>query len=189
MFHLKQLKLTFLTLMVIVNYNIHFVRSSNECVIKNKAFPNEYLYQSSKNTKNEIVNGYMIRIDKISHLDHVKWITRMHSNNRITFQNKKTNKYLCAMPILTSNRFDHINNSLNKIKASDLNCIWIQIKSKNEQDNKTNSFLIWNALYFQQLFASNSSYLKSNKQERHLHLYQEKTRLNMTNSFKWIIKC
>ena len=186
MIYFEYLKLTIFTILFVQN-NIEFVRASFECVIKNKAHLDEFLYQSSTKSKNEFINGYMGPIEKINELDRAKWTIKLLSNNKITFQNKKTNEYLCAMPPVFYNRFDRLYNSLNKIKASDLNCIWMQKKMMdddyNENANKT--FLIWNSLYSQQLFA----HPKSNKHQRPIHLSQDKTKLHMKNNFKWIINC
>ena len=166
-----------------INNNVVFVRA-RECIIENKAYPNEYLYQNSKNTKNEMVNGFLKRVDRIQDLDSIKWIIRLHSNNRITLQNKKTNEYLCAMPPLFNNRFNHVHSSISLVKSMNLNCVWIEKRSTDDETKST--FLLWNSFYSRQLFGNLKS---SKKNERSIQLAQEKTKLNNKNNFKWIIKC
>ena len=185
MFFFEYFKLIFVILLL-TQYNIQYVQAI-ECVIKNKAYSNEYLYQGPIKHKNVVINAYMEPIEKINDLDRGRWIIRSLSNDRITIQNKKTKEYLCAFP-LSFGKWFLPKGDLNFMRSNDLNCIWIQMKSKNEDTKHT--FLLWNALYFRQMFADNVSHSNKKRRVRPISLSQEKTnKANMKNNFKWIINC
>ena len=187
MFFFKYLPLITIAIALIVNENIQDIQSL-ECLIQNKEYLNEYLYQDRIHSPNDIVNACMKPIGQITNSDRGIWIARLILNDKITFQNKKSGQYLCASSLVYT-LFHRIHISVNNLKSTTPSCIWDLKKMKKKQSSNTtdDSFFIWNTMTKRQLYVSNKTLTQNNQHK--IGFSQQKNKIKMNDNYKWIMKC
>ena len=175
----------------------------SECLIHNKEYSYEYLYQSNdKSTiKENALNAYIYPIGKLKDYDTIRWDMIEIFDENYLLKSIKSSYYLCA----SNTKHGSLGSSMTRrilytSVSSSYNCIWNIKKVKEDIKNikKNNrTYLIWNSLYNEQLYAPTFLF-KTNFEKRNIFLWRSKQKDSIsslvkfsheTDRFKWIIDC
>jgi hypothetical protein len=173
-------------------------KSSSECLITNKEYPDEYLLKSDDVFGNRFFGTavYLHPISKTNEHYKLKWQlipTSMNDENIFFIKSVYQNTYLCASELeLNSNKVRRQVYTSRQISHN--NCEWrIEKSGDDETNNKNNdygkiSFLIWNTKFRNQLYAG-SYFFKADKLKRNIFLKNDKSKIYKSDDYKWLIDC
>jgi hypothetical protein len=167
-----------------------------ECLIHNKEYSYEYLYQSNENDS----NAYVYPIANLKDFEKIRWDLIEFFDENYLIKSIKTNSYLCASSLKNSSfGLSSTRRMLHTSATSSYNCIW-NIKKVSEINSKKRTYFIWNSLYNEQLYATRAYFFKKNSDKRNVYLWRSKSKhasifsayfqsSHETDRFKWIIDC
>ena len=213
MFKSKYIKI--LIIFISINNNIFLTsKTPSKCLFQNKAYPFEYLYSSNESVDQRIItnntnvfnyfnrrNVYTYPLTFMDDLKMISWELKPIDKNstmsvssllkqQFYLRNIHFDEYLCASKKHLDKHDKRrrliytLKLNMNKISVSNINqCVWQFDKAVDSDKDK--SFIIWNMLFKEPLYAV-SYFYKVHEIKRNVFLWYAKPD---SNQFKWHIIC
>lgn len=164
--------------------------NSLDCLIYNKQYKYEYLYQSTEINTLDMYGSkvYIFPLKNLFNLDTIRWSLFLTSDNStFFFKSFLSDEYLCSSP-------KHLDESnLRRLLYTTpiregKNCEWKLIKVNSSSQKNGESYLIINAYYNEQMYAP-SFFFKKDKDRRNIYLWYDNKKLDFSSNFRWVVEC
>ena len=188
----------FINLIIIFPAKIRLSEFSQDCLIYNQKYSNEYLFASNNiftagiiNVQNPNHNVYSIPKESVDDFNKLKWTIEQVNRPNSTLVTLKSNKgeYLCASnlyhDLFRHRRRIYLKGKNNKNRSMSIirNCEW---RLEQFAEKKIQTFIIWNDFYNEPLYAP-SFFYKYNSIKRYIYLWKKKP--TSSAEFYWFIDC
>ena len=182
----------FINLIIIFPAKIRLSEFSQDCLIYNQKYSNEYLFASNNiftagiiNVQNPNHNVYSIPKESVDDFNKLKWTLEQVNRPNSTLVTLKSNKgeYLCASnlyhDLFRHRRRIYLKGKNNKNRSMSIirNCEW---RLEQFAEKKIQTFIIWNDFYNEPLYAP-SFFYKYNSIKRYIYSWK-RSRHRVPNS-------